>query len=365
MSFGGTGRPGKDRPAMSSRPAAQTKTAAAFAVALALAGCGTEVPPAKEPHVFQGPTMGTRYTVKVVADELPAARRETLTAAIEAELEDVNAKMSTYRDDSELSRFNASAIRDPFTVSAATFEVVQAALEVGRMTGGAFDITVGPLVNAWGFGPQIEGRSLRAEEVRSLLERIGSDKLLLWPEEEALSKTRPDLYCDLSGIAKGYAVDRVAGALAAQGLSDFWVEVGGEVRAAGKNGAGELWRAGIERPQLLPGAVQRIVGLDGRAMATSGDYRNYRERDGVRFSHIIDPRSGWPISHRLASVSVVHPQCMIADALATGLMVMGPREGYAMAEREGLAVLFLVRDGEGFRELMTPAFEELPPGGGD
>ncbi|MCP4661996.1 MAG: FAD:protein FMN transferase, partial [bacterium] len=181
------------------------------------------------------------------------------------------------------------------------------------------------------------------------------------PEANLLRKKEGDLVCDLSGIAKGYAVDRVAEAIAARGMSDTMVEVGGEVRAAGRNRAGRIWRIGIERPQLLRGSVQRVVALDGLALATSGDYRNYREHEGLRFSHIIDPRTGRPIRHRLASVSVVYPRCMMADALATGLMVMGPVEGWELALRQKLAALFLVREGDGFRERATPAFEELTP----
>ncbi len=160
-------------------------------------------------------------------------------------------------------------------------------------------------------------------------------------------------------MAKGYAVDRVAEALAALGEASFMVEVGGEVRARGVNERGRMWRIGIERPQLARGAVQRVVPLAARALATSGDYRNYREVDGERVSHIMDPRTGRPIGHRLASVSVVHPRCAAADGWATALMVLGPAAGLETAEREGLAALFLVRDGGRYREIATPAFEEL------
>ena len=163
----------------------------------------------------------------------------------------------------------------------------------------------------------------------------------------------------MGGVGKGYAVDRVVEALAAEGLGDVWVEVGGEVRAAGRNAEGVSWRLGIERPDSEPGVLQRIVPLADAAVATSGDYRNYRERDGERYSHIIDPRSGRPIRHRLASVTVVAPRCMTADALSTALMVLGLDGGWELALREDLAVLFLLRDGDGFTERMTPAFEAL------
>lgn len=315
--------------------------------------------PVAETYTFRGATMGTYYAVKVAAIRLSEERRAEVRAMIEGELEDVNVKMSTWVEDSELSRFNRHTETTPFTVSAATFEVVAAALEVARLTGGAYDVTVGPLVNAWGFGAEGVIHEPAAEEIRRLVDSIGYSKLELDPGASTLRKLRGDLYCDLSSIAKGYAVDRVAEALMTAGFGDVWVEVGGEVRAAGRNAGGRVWRLGIERPNLEPGALQRIVPLDGAAVATSGDYRNYRERDGARISHIIDPRSGWPVRHRLASVSVVHPRCMIADALSTALMVLGPEEGAELARREDLAVLFLVRDRNDFREIMTPAFEAL------
>ncbi len=304
--------------------------------------------------------MGTYFRVQVVEDGLSDERRQALEAAIEEELAGVNDRMSTYLPDSELSRFNRHRETTPFAVSAATFEVFAAALATSERTGGAFDVTVGPLVDAWGFGPgDEEPPEPDPAAVRRILERIGYRRLELDPEARTVRKARADLACDLSGIAKGYAVDRVVERLAALGAGDVWVEVGGEVRAAGTNARGRAWRLGIERPQLLPGSLQRIVPLADLAVATSGDYRNYREIDGERFSHLIDPRTGWPIRHRLASVSVFHPRCMVADGLATALMVMGAEEGYELAGKENLPVLFLVRDGDGFVERGTPAFWEL------
>ncbi len=334
--------------------------AALLAAAFLLAACapgGTE--PGLEAYAFRGATMGTYYSVKVAAEGLDEERLAGIQALIEAELEDVNAKMSTWIEDSELSRFNRYEGTEAFEVSAATVEVVQAALDVARLSGGAYDVTIGPLVDAWGFGAGEDRLELSADEIRGLADSVGYAKLELDLGARTLRKQRPDLHCDLSSIAKGYAVDRVAETLHAAGFADHWVEVGGEVRAAGRNAEGRVWRLGIERPSLEPGALQRIVPLDGAAVATSGDYRNYRERNGARISHIIDPRTGSPVHHRLASVSVVHTQCMAADALATALMVLGPDEGWDLAMREELAVLFLVRDGAGYSELMTPAFEAL------
>lgn len=323
-----------------------------------IAGCGgPPVGSERSLHLFEGSTMGTYYRVQVVASELSADRRRVLGAAIEEELEAVDGRMSTYLPDSELSRFNQHRETTPFVLSPETFEVLGAALEISERTGGAFDVTVAPLVEAWGFGPGADSPPLlAAATIREYLERVGYTLLELDATARTVRKTRGDVACDLSGIAKGYAVDRVAERLAALGEPDVWVEVGGEVRAAGSSARGVPWRLGIERPQLLPGALQRIVPLTDLAVATSGDYRNYREIGGERFSHIIDPRTGWPIRHRLASVSVLHPRCMIADALATALMVLGSEAGYRLALEEDLAVFFLVRDGEGFAERGTPAF---------
>ena len=316
----------------------------------------------RQTHVLRGATMGTYYVVKIATEELSEERTRELQTVIERQLDDVNAKMSTYLDDSEISRFNRHRETTPFELSEATFEVMREALEIAELTGGALDLTVGPLVNAWGFGAESSMPELGEEEIAGLLERIGFDKLELDEATRTVRKLHPDLYCDLSSIAKGYAVDRVAEALASEGVADVWVEVGGEVRASGVNAEGKTWRLGIERPRLQPGQLQRIVPLEGASVATSGDYRNYRERDGARFSHIIDPRTGWPIRHRLTSVSVLHPSCMVADALATALLVLGPEEGMELAIREDLAVLFLLRDGDEFAELMTPGFEALVPG---
>lgn len=306
--------------------------------------------------------MGTLYQVKVARGELSGERRRELDEAIRAELDAVDAAMSTYREDSELSRFNRYAGPAPFELSDATWEVLQAALEVSRHSEGALDPTVGPLVDAWGFGPggaPPDDSPIPEGELAVLLERIGYRKLELLEEPRAVRKARADLHCDLSAVAKGYAVDRVAEALERLGEEDFMAEVGGEVRALGTNERGEPWRIGIERPQPGRGAVQRIVPLDAMSLATSGDYRNYREVGGERVSHILDPRTGRPIRHLLVSVSVAHPSCTMADAWATALMVLGEREGPETAERLDLAAFFLVRDGDGHRELATPAFEEL------
>jgi thiamine biosynthesis lipoprotein len=305
--------------------------------------------------------MGTTYTVKVVAENLSPERQTEVEKRIHSELDEVNAKMSHYRPDSELSRFNQSRDTTPFPVSKETLEVFREALEIAEMTEGAFDITVGPLVDAWGFGPDGRPECIPSEdEIARLRVKVGYEKLEADLEALTLQKSEPEIQCDLSAIAKGYAVDQVADALDEIGISDYMAEVGGEVRTRGLNEKSQTWRIGIERPVSGKRMLQQVIAVSGGAVATSGDYRNYFEVDGVRYSHMIDPRTGCPITHRLASVCIVEERCARADALATALMVLGPDEGYRLAVEHDLAVLFMVRDDEeGFREVATPAFERL------
>ena len=305
--------------------------------------------------------MGTNYTVKVVEPGLDKSRLEEIRHLIEARLEDVNLKMSHYKDDSELSRFNQLSETTPFHVSPETYEVFRQAIEISTLTHGALDITVGPLVDAWGFGPRDRPEQIPNDEhIQVLRDQTGYEKLELDPAASSVRKTEPQVRCDLSAIAKGYGVDRVAEALAEEGLENFMVEVGGEVSTRGVNDQGQPWRIGVERPVTTGRVIEKVISLSGWAMATSGDYRNYYEVDGVRYSHMIDPRTGRPITHRLASVSVVDKSCARADGFATGLLVLGPEEGYPIAVEEDLAVLFLVHEGDGeFSALETPEFERL------
>jgi len=323
-----------------------------FAAAI---GCGAAT--GRPERVFNGETMGTTYTVKVVGENnqpLP----DNLAGTIQAVLEDVNAKMSTYRPDSELSRFNQHASQTPFPVSPETLEVFRIALEVSRQSGGAFDITVGPLVNAWGFGPDECSNPPNEETLAELRTRVGYHYLEIRPE--GLVKKRPDLCCDLSAVAKGYAVDRVALALDQAGVQHYMAEVGGEVRARGKNASGVPWRIGIERPVAGELAVQEVIHLSGLSLATSGDYHNFFIKDGVRYSHTIDPKTGKPITHALASVSVVHASCAWADAYATAITVLGPEAGFALALEHHLPAYLIIHDGgTGFIERRTPAFRTL------
>ena len=298
--------------------------------------------------------MGTSYrvTLREVRPDDGA-----IGAVVRQALDRVDALMSTYRADSEVSRLNRHESSEPLSISAETHAVLAAAQEVSSATEGAFDVTVGPLVDAWGFGPSETSGPPSAEAVRGLMERTGWQKLILDAQGPAVRKTVPQLQIDLSAIAKGYAVDLVAEALERLGYRDYLVEVGGEVRAAGRRDDGSPWRIGVERPDSTGRSVHRILHLSDTAVATSGNYRNFREADGQRFGHVLDPRTGRPSANRVVSATVLDPSAMRADALATALLVLGESEGMALAEREHLAVLLLVEGAdESLREFQSPKF---------
>jgi len=334
---------------------------AAIAAALLtelLASCDSQ--PDHDLLALTGSTMGTTYSVQVV-DPPPGTDLAGLRRRIDAALELVNDQMSTYRPESELSRFNAAATTDWTPVSAALATTVAAAKHIGAASGGALDVTVGPLVNLWGFGPARSDDDVPApEEIAAALARTGLDKLEVRLDPPALRKTQPDVYVDLSSIAKGYGVDRVAAVLAAAGIDDLLVEIGGELYGRGLNARGEPWRIAVERPQSVGRRVLRVVPLRALGMATSGDYRNFFELDGVRYSHSIDPSTGWPVRHDLASVTVLADNAMEADGWATALLVLGPQRGPALARSLNLAALFIERHPDDRLEVhTTAAFDRL------
>ena len=324
-----------------------------FAATLFLAACG-----GPEQQNLQGQTMGTYYSVKYVTDSSEPTP-EVIQTEIDKRLEEVNDQMSTYRPGSELSRFNQSTeVNVPFPVSAATAKVVSKAIEINKLTDGSLDVTVGPLVNLWGFGP--EGRVTKAPTDEDLAKRrawIGIDKLAV--QDNNLIKTIPELYVDLSSIAKGYGVDVVAEYLESININNYMVDIGGEVGTKGKNGKDAPWRIAIEKPATdgVSQTAQEIIEPGDLSIATSGDYRNYFEQDGVHFSHTIDPKTGKPISHKLVSITVLADDCMTADGLSTGLNVLGPEAGLALAEKMNVPVFMIVKTDKGFEERYTKAFE--------
>jgi thiamine biosynthesis lipoprotein len=328
-------------------------------VASLLTACGgTRVTsfPAVE---FSGLTMGSVYRVKIAGSSLSEAARSAAADAVAAAFCAVDRTMSTYRPQSELSRFNSHASTAPFALTASTLAVFDLAQQASIATGGAFDVTVAPAVDAWGFGPARQERIVGAAEVGALERRVGWRMLRLDRRGATLAKARPDVRADLSGIAKGYGVDRAAQALDALGIEHYLVDAGGEVRTRGHNPAGKPWQVAIEQPFAGPRRPRYVVPLSGLAMATSGDYRIFFERDGRRYSHEIDPANGRPIANALTSVSVVAATGAMADALGK-LIVLGPQRGYERAVAQGIAAHFIVREADGtLRDLMTPAFAAL------
>ena len=301
--------------------------------------------------------MGTTYTVKV--RPVPTSiELDELHANIEHILAEVNSTMSTYDPGSELSRLNRNPSTDWVDISDGLLVVLQAALVTSELTGGVFDVTVGPLVNLWGFGPDMKEDDVPSDAaIADAMVRTGYRRIHLRDSPPAVKKERSDIYIDLSAIAKGYAVDRVADYLGSLGIANYLVEIGGELRGKGLNPEDKPWSIAIEKPVPGERTVERVIHITDQGMATSGNYRNFFEKDGRRYAHIIDPRTGKPIAHELASVSVVSDSCMNADAMATALLALGPEAGFALAEQQGLAVFFITIETNEFREKYTLAFE--------
>ena len=319
-------------------------------------GCRNEAASKETIHSFSGSTMGTVYNVRVVGSATESSVA-ALQRQVDLRLAAINQQMSTYLPDSEISRFNRHAGDDWFSVSAETVLVVAAGQQVSRDTQGAFDVTVGPLVNLWGFGPAGRaGETPTDEAIAECQARVGYALLEVRQEPPALRKRRADVYVDLSAIAKGFAVDEVAKLLERHAVRSYLVEIGGEVRTKGRKPDGGLWRIGIERPVAGMRQLDCVVELDDRSLATSGDYRNFVERQGRRYSHEIDPRTGRPVDHALISVSVLADDCLTADAWATALLVLGPDAALPAARRRGVEVLCMIRSGDGWVEHATPGF---------
>jgi thiamine biosynthesis lipoprotein len=313
--------------------------AATVALPAGLLGCST--PP--QIHTLQGRTMGTGWMVRL-GGRLPAPL-PTLRGEIETLLEAVNAEMSTWRDDSVITRFNKAGAGTAIELPAGFAAVLATALALARDTGGAYDPTVGPLVNLWGFGPDgVRREPPSAEAVAAARSRVGWERLALRPGGREIVQPG-GLYLDLSSIAKGHGVDRVVDHLRERGLRSAMFDIGGDLRVIGRRPDGQPWQIGIERPAEGVREVQTVIAMPAdHALASSGSYRNFFRDGGRRFAHLIDPRTAEPVAHRLVSVSVLHPSCTEADALATALAVLGPEEGLRLARARGLGVLLLTAD---------------------
>lgn len=312
-----------------------------------MTGCGEPAPLVAE---LSGSTMGTTYSVKL-SPPPDTATGERLQQQIEQRLEAINRQMSTYVPDSDLSRFNDSPSTAWQSVPAALASLTDRALLIGQHSGGVYDVTVGPLVDLWGFGS--EGRRDTPPAAARIAERlavVGAEHLQVRQKPPAIRKSVGGVRIDLSSIAKGWAVDRIGELLSGSGIDNYLVEIGGEVLTRGEKTPGTPWAVAVESPLVGRRQPFRVVALRDMAMATSGDYRNFFDSGGRRYSHTIDPRTGQAFQHRLASVTVIADQCADADAWATALMAAGDVAAPALAERYALKALFLIRDGDGFRE---------------
>ena len=327
----------------------QLKMFVKFGVLLAficslLTACERHVPQASR---LIGSTMGTQYVVTVVDSDI---ERDQLEAGIRELLADLTQIFSTYEDDSELSRLNRSGADQWIPVSDELYEVLDCAMTIGQQSDGAFDVTVGPLVDLWGFGP--DGRRSQPPKkamVNEQLQHVGQRNLMLRSAPAALKKANDGVSIDLSAIAKGYATDRVAALLKQRKVQNFLVDIGGELQARGHNPRGERWQIGLEKPRRESREVGRTVALRNVGLATSGNYRNFFEHDGTFYGHTIDPKSGAPAADPLAAVSVIHRSTMVADAWATALMSLGLERGRQIADERGLVVLFQTAAGRAER----------------
>lgn len=322
-------------------------------VLMSIAGC---TPPI-EPIVLSGPTMGTQYRVTVVPSRDQSHQQERLSEAITNAMSVVNQSMSTYIPDSELSLFNKMPSGSSIEMSSELQAVMKEALRISEFSSGAFDATIGQAIRLWGFSE--DGRinerptKMQLELVKA---SVGYHRLSL--EGQTLTKMADNLEVNLSAIAKGYAVDLVAEAIESLGYKNYLVNIGGELRAAGKNAEHKPWRVGVEKPHIL-GGIEQVVKLVDAAIATSGDYRNFLVIDGQRFSHTIDSTTLTPVLHKLASVSVLSDKAITADGLATALLAMGEQKGIEFAKKNSIAAYFIIRQEHeaGYKIVITDGFK--------
>ena len=334
--------------------------AALLGACVLFSGCDsatTPATPASTATVLDGKTMGTFWRVSVIG--VDEAKAEALRAKVQAQLDADDRLLSTWKNDSALMRFNHATDTRPWPVSEAMADIVTLSLRIGAKTHGAMDITVGPLVNLWGFGPDKQpvatpdAQAIAAAKARTGLQHL---QVINQSGRQFLQKDIPDLFVDLSTVGEGYAADHLARLMEQEGISRYLVSVGGALVSRGMNGEGKPWRVAIQKPTDRENAVQAIVDINGHGISTSGSYRNYYELDGKRISHVIDPQTGQPITHKLVSVTVIAPTALEADGWDTGLMVLGPEKAQQVVREQGLAVYMIVKEGEGFKTWMSPQF---------
>lgn len=303
--------------------------------------------------------MGTTFNIKI--PELPnEVDGEQLKVEIMSLLVEIDGKMSTYKKDSELSILNANPATEKTAVSASLYKVLHEAQRISELSGGAFDITIGKLVNLWGFGPDKAITEPPSEQViDQALQKAGYANLILDRETLSIEKRNSQIYIDLSALAKGYAVDQIAEHLENKLITDFLVEIGGELKLKGHNKDNKAWRIAIEKPIADSRDIQTVIEVTDIAIASSGDYRNFFEQNDKRYSHTIDPRTGRSITHNLVSVTVLDDSTMTADAMATTFMVLGAKKGLVLAEREKISAIFYVKSDNGFIEYSSSKYKKF------
>ena len=314
---------------------------------------------APSPLRLSGQTMGTTWSV-IMLHDVEDIDTLALKGLLQKRLDQINSLMSTYDPASELSRFNTLASTDWFPISEDTAQVIEISQAISALSDGAFDISVGPLVEIWGFGAAERGKKIPSEkQVSKSLAQVGYKNIQLRRAPTAIRKQIPELQIDLSAVAKGYAVDALAEILEQRGIRNYLLETGGELKISGHRGDDSLWQIAIEEPLEGVREVAAIFPLTNTALATSGNYRNFYVEDGQRYSHTIDPVRGKPIRHKLASVTVLAMTCARADALATALMVLGEEKGRQFCEKNQIAAYFLIHEKTSTTVYASPAFERF------
>ncbi|RON39962.1 FAD:protein FMN transferase [Pseudomonas brassicacearum] len=320
-----------------------------------LSGCGN----GDSLERFDGPTMGSRYSIQYVRHSSTPGPK-AVQAEVENILAEVDRQFSTYRSDSDIERFNALPAGRCQVMPGPVLELIRVGEQLSSQSEGSYDLTVEPLLNLWGFGPQgREEKIPTAEALAEVRQRVGHGHLRI--DGDQLCKDTA-VEVDFNSIAAGYAVDTIAAKLEAMGIRNYLAEATGELKAAGKKPDGSPWRIALEEPRDDQQVAERIIAVDGYGVSTSGDYRNYFEQDGRRYSHTFDARTGAPVLHTLASVTVIHPSALMADGLSTLLLILGPEKGWDYAETHDIGAFFVIRADTGFVTRTTQAFERLSGG---
>jgi len=335
-----------------------------FGIALLLSACARH-----EPLQIDGFTMGSQYhiTIADIPHDVDAAIVEKV---IRDQIDTLYHTVSTFLPDSELSRLNEAPSGRWIEISPRLYHLLSESIQLSQLTQGCFDITVGEMVNLWGFGPDFTDDQIPdAAAIKKALSQVGFQHIELRVDPYAVQKHKAP-HLDLSAVDQGFAADLIAGYLDSVGSHDYLIDIAGEFKANGSGLQGVGWRVGIERPlssmqapskssaeRSTAAAIDDVIVLQNAGLATSGDYRNFFEKDGSRYSHTIDPATGKPVTHDLCSVTVIHPSAATADAIATALMVMGPERGEQFARQQGISARFVVRQQSGFQHVFTGNFE--------